>query len=116
MWAIVEVIVEVCQNSFDAPVRLPLNWLCWIGLSGGVARRVPCAPMTDGPAGAPRQTLRLTDDPPETPWTKQGLGLPYGTKSIDIVFDLAVGCGVETPGRYGAQVLSADVKFRPRHP
>ena len=74
------------------------------------------AAVTSDPTGAARQTLRITDDLPDTPWTKQGLELPYGTQTLDIVFDLRVGCGIETPGRYGAQILSAAVKFRPMHP
>ena len=72
--------------------------------------------VLSNPAGEARQTLRLTDDPPDMQWWKQGLELPYGTKSIDVVFDLSVGCGSATSGRFGARVFSMNVIFRPMHP
>lgn len=78
---------------------------------GKVLAKVASDPSVDG-----RQKLRITDDPPDAPFWKQGLELPYGTKSIDIAFDLSVGCGLSTPRRFGAQVFAADVKFRPLLP
>lgn len=74
------------------------------------------ATVASDPAKDARQTLRLTDDPPDTPIFKQGFALPYGTQSVDIVFDLRVGCGIETPGKTGAKVFSATLKYRPLHP
>ena len=76
---------------------------------------VVLASVASDPAKDARQTLRLTDDPPDTPWPKQGLKLPYGTQSLDIIFDLRVGCGIETPGKVGAKVHSVSVKYRPWH-
>ena len=74
------------------------------------------ASVASDPAKDARQTLRLTDDPPDTPIFKQGFALPYGTQVVDIVFDLRVGCGIETPGKTGAKVFSATLKYRPLHP
>ncbi|MBQ6923707.1 MAG: hypothetical protein IJQ73_03615 [Kiritimatiellae bacterium] len=74
------------------------------------------ATVASDPAKDARQTLRLTDDPPDTPVFKQGFALPYGTQVVDIVFDLRVGCGIETSGKNGAKVFSATLKYRPLHP
>ncbi len=74
------------------------------------------ATVASDPAKDARQMLRLTDDPPDTPIFKQGFALPYGTQSVDIVFDLRVGCGIETSGKTGAKVFSATLKYRPLHP
>ena len=76
----------------------------------------PFASASSDPAKGAKQVISLTGDTPDTPWSKQGMYLPRGTESCYLIFDLRVGCGIDTPKCAGASVVSCDFRIRPRGP